>query len=527
MWLTGNSVNIMSLGGLALAIGILVDMSTVVIENVHVQLRRTKSVASAVDYASSATSVPILLSLLCVLSVFVPAFIMQDPLRALFMPLTIGVGFAMIAAYVLSTTLVPVMCVYLLKHKDKDKSEAGPFARVQKTYSSLVERFVAGRIWVAISYLVACGLVLGLMGMELGTELFPQVDSGEFVLRFRPAPGSNYKLTREMALKCLEVIAHEAKPENIKISMGFAGQVAPNFGMDNIVLFMRGPDDGYLRIALREDSGIKLNAFRERLRKILPERVIPWLAQRLEKGGLSKVEAQRQAKTATFGFQPGDIVTEVMSFGSMTPVSVRVVGTNLDNVRQHANKVVKQMKQISYLRDINVEQMLDYPAVRVDIDREKAGLSDIQVREASKPLIEATSSSRFIALNYWVDVNTGFDYQVEVLVPPKIHGYQIRSRNLAARRSQSAGQSADSRHRPGARRQNARRNRPCRLAALSEHQRQCRGRRHGPACRRSPRRFMPPANPPRGVRVMPMGQLPQMLEMFKALGIGLAECRFS
>ena len=290
---------------------------------------------------------------------------------------------------------------------------------MQKTYSSLVERFVAGRIWVAISYLVACGLVLGLMGMELGTELFPQVDSGEFVLRFRPVPGSNYKLTREMALKCLEVIAHEAKPENIKISMGFAGQVAPNFGMDNIVLFMGGPDDGYLRIALREDSGIKLDAFRERLRKILPERVIPWLAQRLQKGGLSKVEAQRQAKTATFGFQPGDIVTEVMNFASMTPVSVRVVGTNLDDVRQHANKVVKQMRQISYLRDINVEQMLDYPAVRVDIDREKAGLSDIQVREANKPLIEATSSSRFIALNYWVDVNTGFDYQVEVLVPPK------------------------------------------------------------------------------------------------------------
>ena len=91
--------------------------------------------------------------------------------------------------------------------------------------------------------------------------------------------------------------------------MGFVGQVAPNFGIDNMVLFMRGPDDGQLRVALREESGIKLDEFRERLRKVLPERVIPWLAERLEQGGLSKAEAERQAKLSTFGFEPGDIVT--------------------------------------------------------------------------------------------------------------------------------------------------------------------------------------------------------------------------
>src|SRR4029077_4348786 len=138
-------------------------------------------------------------------------------------------------------------------------------------------------------------------------------------------PGSSHDLTREMAVKCLDEIAHEAKPENIQISLGFAGQVAPNFGMDNMVLFMRGPDDGYLRVALREKSGIRLAEFRERLRKVLPDRVIPWLAARLEQGGLDAQEAKRQAATSIFGFQPGDIVTEVMSFGSMTPIAVRVV----------------------------------------------------------------------------------------------------------------------------------------------------------------------------------------------------------
>ena len=125
------------------------------------------------------------------------------------------------------------------------------------------------------------------------------------MLRFRPPPGSNFELTRQMAVKCLEEIEREAKPENIEITMGFVGQVAPNFGIDNMVLFMRGPDDGQLRVALREDSGIKLDEFRERLRKVLPERVIPWLAQRLEQGGLSKAEAEQQAKHGDLRFPAG------------------------------------------------------------------------------------------------------------------------------------------------------------------------------------------------------------------------------
>src|SRR5262249_31350938 len=125
------------------------------------------------------------------------------------------------------------------------------------------------------------------------------------------------------------------------------------------------------------------------------------------------------ARTMIFGFQPGDMVTQVMSFGSLTPISVRVVGTDLEDVRAHANKIAAYMRRIPYLRDIQFEQQLDYPGVRIDVDREKAGLSDIPVRAASDPVIEANSSSRFIALNYWVYSKTGFDYQVEVLVPPR------------------------------------------------------------------------------------------------------------
>ena len=129
LWITGNTINIMSLGGMALAIGILVDEATVTIENVHVQMGRTPKLASAVLHASNATAVPRLLALLCILSVFIPAFIMEDPLRSLFMPLTLGVGFAMIASYLLSSTFVPILCVALLKHHMADiawRRQAGP-----------------------------------------------------------------------------------------------------------------------------------------------------------------------------------------------------------------------------------------------------------------------------------------------------------------------------------------------------------------------------------------------------------------
>ena len=125
LWLTGNTINIMSLGGMALAIGILVDESTVTVENVHVQMQHTDNIASAVLHGSLITAVPRLLALLCILSVFIPAFIMGDPLRSLFMPLTLGVGFAMISSYLLSSTFVPIMCVGLLKHMGHHDEEAG------------------------------------------------------------------------------------------------------------------------------------------------------------------------------------------------------------------------------------------------------------------------------------------------------------------------------------------------------------------------------------------------------------------
>jgi multidrug efflux pump subunit AcrB len=530
LWITGNTINIMSLGGMALAIGILVDEATVTIENIHVQMQHTPKVATGVLHASNATAVPRLLALLCILSVFIPAFIMEDPLRSLFMPLTLGVGFAMISSYLLSSTFVPILCVRLLKHTGHHAGSGlgrpGLFERVLGVYGMVVRWSVRLR-WVLVpGYLAVCALVLWGLGTRVGTELFPQVDSGQFVLRFRPPPGSNFELTREMAVKCLEEIEREAKPENIEISMGYVGQVAPNFGIDNMVLFMRGPDDGQVRVALTEESGIKLDEFRERLRKVLPDRVVPWLAQRLEQGGLSKSEAERQSRLATFGFQPGDIVTSVMSFGSSTPIAIRIAGTDLSLVRQHAEKISGEMKRIPFLRDVGFEQMLDYPTVEVEIDREKAGLSGSKVEDVAHALVMATSSTRFTNLNYWIDTKTGFDYLVQLQVPAlridKPEDVEILPLesvnplvNLMIRDVATVRRSI----RPG----ELDRDMSQRYLTLTAN---VEGEDMGRAAGQVAQAVAAAGEPPRGVRVELMGQFPQMIAMFEALGIGLAAAVF-
>jgi multidrug efflux pump subunit AcrB len=538
LWITGNTINIMSLGGMALAIGILVDEATVTIENTHVQMGQTENVASAVLHASNATAVPRLLALLCILSVFIPAFVMEDPLRSLFMPLTLAVGFAMISSYLLSSTFVPIMSVYLLKHHgghggEEREKKPGLFDRVLKRYSQGVHWFIRLR-WVVVPlYLVACGVVLVVLGLQVGRELFPQIDSGEFVLRFRSPPGSSYELTREMGVKCLQEIEHEAGTENIEITMGFVGQVAPNFGIDNMVLFMRGPDDGWLRVKLNEDSGIQIDEFRERLRKVLPERVIPWLVHRLGQGGgsggLSPDEAQQQAEKCTFAFQPGDIVTQVMSFGAQTPLAVRLRGTDYDLVRAHAEKVAGEVKRISHLRDVGFEQTLDYPTVEVNIDRELAGLIGVTPMHVKRALVMATSSTRFTDLNYWINVKTGFDYLVQIQVPPlrmdepsDVEEMPLVAVNpdvpLMVRDVLEDGMVHTS-VRPGEYDRDMSQ-RYLTVVANVE------GEDMGRAADEFREAIAVAGTPPRGVRIEEMGQLPQMSEMFQALGIGLGVAIF-
>ena len=250
--------------------------------------------------------------------------------------------------------------------------------------------------------------------------------------------------------------------------------------------------------------------------------MIPWLAKRLEQGGLSQSEAERQAKLSTFGFEPGDIVTSVMSFGSSTPIAVRIVGTDLSLVRQHAEKIAANMRRIPFLRDVGFVQQLDYPTVELDIDREKAGLSGAKVEDVAHAVVMATASTRFASLNYWIDSKTGFDYLVQIQVPPlrmekpeDIETLPVESVNPLVNLMIRDVATVRRGVRPG----EIDRDMSQRYVTLTAN---VEGEDMGRAKKQVDQALAAAGEPPRGVRVETMGQIPPMDEMFsrwyRALG---------
>jgi multidrug efflux pump subunit AcrB len=397
LWLTGLSINLMTLGGLALSIGILVDEATVEIENIHHKMDATRSVATAVRLGNMDTAVPRLLAMLCILAVFVPSFFMQGAAQALFVPLALAVGFAMVSSYLLSSTFVPVLSAWLLKQPSVTVRTAGHtrFHRLQSVYGRALARAMKWRWAVVTAYaILAAAAILG-AGRTLGLEIFPKVDAGRFQLRMRAATGTRIEETERLAQQVLETIRDEVGAQNVAISIGYVGLIPSSYPINAIYQWTGGPEEFLLRVALRHESTIAVEALKERLRVRLA-------------GAMPGVR---------FSFEPADIVSDVMSFGSPTPVEVAVNGPNLADDRAHAEKVEAQLKEVSSLRDLQFVQALDYPTVGVTVDREKAGLSGVSVADVARSVVAATSSSRFVVPNYWPDPKTGIGYQVQVEIP--------------------------------------------------------------------------------------------------------------
>jgi multidrug efflux pump subunit AcrB len=521
LWVSGNTINIMSLGGLALAIGILVDEATVTIENTHSHLRHTESISRAARRANATTNTARLLAMLCVLSVFIPTFILHEPVRSLFMPLTLAVGFAMIASYLLSSTLVPTLSVLLVRHSGRAEHEEGAFDRFAARFAAVVQKSVERRWTVVIVYLAACAVLAWAVGRNVGTELFPEVDSGQFVLRFRAPPGSQYEVTRRMALKILDVIDHESHG-NLAMSIGYVGLGSTNTATNNILLFMRASDDGLLRVRLRHNSGVAIADLRERLRKALPVQVVPWLEQLLRREGVSNDDAAVRAPQVSFGFEPGDIVGEVMSFGSPAPVEVMVIGSDRAIVEEHAKRILAEMNKIPNLRDVQIYQQLDYPTVRIDIDRQKAGLSGVDVTDVTNALLVGTSSSRYVVRNYWRDPRSGVDYQVQVQIPTQRMNrpQQVETLPIAKAAADSELLVRDVAHvETGTTPGEIDRTSMQRYLSITAN---IRGDDLGQAAARVHEAIAAAGKPPRGVRTEVRGQVAPMTEMFRSLSIGLA-----
>jgi multidrug efflux pump subunit AcrB len=430
LWLTGQTLNLMTLGGLALSVGILVDEATVEVENIHTQYEHTPSIARAVRRGNQETAVPRLLAMLCILAVFLPSFFMEGAARELFVPLSLAVGFSMVTSYILSSTFVPVLSVWLLRHHHLP-TDVRPgrfsFARLRDAYAKVLERVMHWRWRLIAGYAVFAGLLIWSVGGQLGMDIFPRVDSGQFQLRLRAAEGTRIETTEQIAQQSLAIIKDIAKDiageDEVAISVGYVGLIPSTYPINTIYLWTRGPEEAVLRVGLKPGSDVGVENLKRRLREQLPRRLQVWLEKKLRREGLSAEKAAAQARALRFSYEPADIVNEVMSFGSPTPVEVAVSGQKLADSRAYANKVFQQLDKIPSLRDLQFMQPLDYPAIEVTVDRERAGLSGVTATDVSRSVVSATSSSRFVVPVFWADPNSGIGYQVQVEVPP----YQMDS----------------------------------------------------------------------------------------------------
>src|SRR6185369_4327020 len=428
LWITGQTVNIMTLGGLALAIGILVDMSTVAIENIHTHLAKQPhlakrvpphpgplplgegesspslpetgrvsvyetpktgiplpkgegrgaeeeitrnvhavSVARAVTDSGKEVAVPLLISMLCVLAVFVPSFFMVGAAKAMFVPLSLAVGFSMVASYLLASTLIPILSVWILRGHVRSSAfrrsgapeppEGGTpnpdstFARFQSRYAALVQRIVAMRGLVVVAYLLVAVGVIWLIGGRLGTEIFPKVEAGQLQLRLRAPSGTRVERTEAIALQTLDLIKSEVGSNNVALTLGFVGVHAPSYPINLIYHWNGGPEEGVVQVQLKRGVPIRVDDLKERLRRRLA----------------------LELPDVKFSFEPSDIVSRVMSLGSSTPIEVAVTGPSLAANQTFADRIRAQLEKIPALRDLQFGQTLDYPTVDVAVNRERAG----------------------------------------------------------------------------------------------------------------------------------------------------------
>jgi multidrug efflux pump subunit AcrB len=403
LWAFGQTLNIMTLAGLALAVGVLVDEATVEIENIHTHMAAGVGRARSVLDACRKTAVPRLLAMAAILAVFVPAYFMSGVVRQLFVPLALAVACAMVSSYLLSSTLVPVLSIWILRPA-KAHGE-GPLKRL---YSAYVRRVVRFRWPVAGAYVLASGALLLLLAPRIGREVFPPAGEDLFQLRLRAAPGTRIERTEVAALQALDIVRRVAGPEHVAISTGFIGVQPPSYPINTIHLFTSGPHEAVLKVALAKGAPLRGEELREKLRAAF----------------------RAESPDVEYAFEPGDIVGQVMSFGSAAAVEAAVQGPSLPACRAHAEKLMAELRKLPYLRDLQYSQTLDYPVMEVAIDRLRAGQLGLTMHQVAKSLVAATASSRFTDPNFWRDPVSGNGFQIQVEIPQHLIASADDVRNL-------------------------------------------------------------------------------------------------
>ncbi|MUV03928.1 MMPL family transporter [Flavobacterium rakeshii] len=420
--LFGQTINLMSLSGLALAIGILVDESTVTIENIHQHLDMGKPKALAIWDACKEIALPKLLILLCILSVFAPAFTMMGIPGALFLPLALAIGFSMITSFLLSQTFVPVMANWLMKegghakhdhahsHNEKeaaaekqaysereDYDDNGKISRFEKFrmgFMRLIDRLMPKRKAIGIGYLLGVSAIAVMILGVIGQDVFPKVNSTQFQLRLRAPDGTRLERTEEKAVKVLHEVENMVGQEHIGISSMYVGTHPSLFSVNPIYLFMAGPHEAVLQVSLKDyhaDMDDFKDELRARIKKAVPDMKV--------------------------SFEPIELTDKVLSQGSPTPIEIRLAGKDKKRNEEYAEKIMAKMRDVEYFRDVQIAQSIHYPALDINIDRVKAAQLGVDMSDISRSLIASTSSSRYTEKNTWIDEKAGLAYSVQVQVP--------------------------------------------------------------------------------------------------------------
>jgi multidrug efflux pump subunit AcrB len=411
-WL-GETVNVMTLGGLALAVGILVDDGTVTIENINYHLEQGKEIEPAILGGARQIVIPAFVTLLCLCIVFVPMFQLGGVAGHLFRPLAEAVVFALIGSFILSRTLVPTMANYLMRgehgghgHSQPDVSARARnplkrfqqafddrFGRIRARYRSLL-LLALGSPKIFIAGFLACVLLSFGLWPFLGQNFFPAVDSGQILMHVRAQPGTRIEETArlfDVIEQTVRQIIPPAQLDNIvdNIGLPFSGI---NMAYQNTGTI--GPEDGDALITLKEDHSPS-EAFIKELRTTLPQKF----------------------PGTTFSFLPADIVSQILNFGLPAPIDVQVIGNNQKANYAYATDLLKRVRTVPGIADLRIQQVFNYPQINVEVDRTLAGQVGLTQRDIANSLLVTLSGSGQVKPNFWLNTKNGVSYPIVAQMP--------------------------------------------------------------------------------------------------------------
>jgi multidrug efflux pump subunit AcrB len=399
------TINIMTLGGLALAVGILVDDATVTIENIERHFEEGAELHDGILEGAAQIAVPALVSTLCICIVFLPMFFLSGVARYLFVPLAEAVIFAMLASYILSRTLVPTLAMYLLKaHKHGGAASRSPFARFQKgferlfqkvrsSYSSLLARLVSDRVFFVPVFLVVCFLGVALIPF-LGQDFFPDTDSGQFILHVRAKTGTRIEETTRLTDQVERSIRETIPLNEMDNILDNIGLPYSNINYIYNRSGLTGAADADILVSLKEKHH-RTAGYVCTLRDKLP----------------------REYPGATFYFLPADIATQTLNFGLPAPIDIQIDGADVAGNRRVADKMLTELSHVRGIADLRVQQQSDYPKFHIAADRTKAAQGGFTERDIANSVLISLSGSFQVTPMFYLNPKNGVSYNLVTQTP--------------------------------------------------------------------------------------------------------------